>query len=542
MNDVAPLWSLALTYLEPRMQKMLFKPFIEPLVPLNLDGQTIILQAKDAVMCELVRNNYGPIIEGVLEEICGQPIEISIIVATDHHQNETEILNQVENIDPLDEIVIFDEVDDVEDDEPIDDIENMIGYELIAQYDLISEEIENLKKQNNRVSSTGVYHSESEMSMQTETATRTEARKSQNLVSSPKRTTTPLAIASPTIEHNSHLNPLYTFERFINGKSNEFAHAAAIAVSQSPGRVYNPLFFYGDVGLGKTHLMHAIGNAILQRNPNTKVLYVPFEHFLTEFIAAIRDKTTLAFQNRYRKVDLLLLDDIQFIEKKERTQEEFFHTFNTLYNAQKQIVICSDRAPKKIPYLADRILTRLEAGLMADFNRPDLETRIAILQSKAYDEGLEVAPEVFSYIAARITSNIRELEGALMQLKARAKMTGNYEFNFDQAISILGNLIDNTSARQISIELIQQIVAAFYKITTDDLISKKRTAELTLPRQIAMYFSRAQTPVSLPKIGESFGGRDHTTVMHAIDKVTEMSNNDPAFKQILQEIERQIVA
>ena len=540
MNDVAPLWSLALTYLEPRMQKMLFKPFIEPLVPLNLDGQKITLQAKDAVMCELVRNNYGPIIEGVLEEICGQPIEISVIAATDSHTNESENLGQENSIDLLDEIVIFDEVDDVEDDEPVDDIENMIGYELIAQYDQISEEIENLKKQNNRASANGSYNGESEMSART--TPRTEARKSQNPVNLSKRTTVPLTIASPTIEHNSHLNPLYTFERFINGKSNEFAHAAAIAVSQSPGRVYNPLFFYGDVGLGKTHLMHAIGNAILQRNPNTKVLYVPFEHFLTEFIAAIRDKTTLAFQNRYRKVDLLLLDDIQFIEKKERTQEEFFHTFNTLYNAQKQIVICSDRAPKKIPYLADRILTRLEAGLMADFNRPDLETRIAILQSKAYDEGLEVAPEVFSYIAARITSNIRELEGALMQLKARAKMTGNYEFNFDQAISILGNLIDNTSARQISIELIQQIVAAFYKITTEDLISKKRTAELTLPRQIAMYFSRAQTPISLPKIGESFGGRDHTTVMHAIDKVTEMSNNDPSFKQILQEIERQIVA
>lgn len=337
----------------------------------------------------------------------------------------------------------------------------------------------------------------------------------------------------------NRLNPRYTFDRFVRGKSNEYTLAHALAVAESPARSYNPLFIYGDVGLGKTHLMHAIGHSLLERYPHYKVLYIPFENFLNEFITSIEHNTTEQFRNRYREVDLLLVDDIQFIVGKIQTQDEFFHTFNSLYNAQKQIVISSDRKPSEIQSLTDRIRSRFEAGLLADIQRPDLETRIAILQSKARDEHISIDPQVFSYIAARITSNIRELEGALMQLKARANVDKVSHIALDYAATVLAKIID-TGNQPITVELIQQIVASFYKVTVEDLKAKKRTQEVTVPRQIAMYFSRELTDLSLPKIGEAFGGRDHTTVMHAVDKVFDLRKIDPQLNHQLNELQRQI--
>ena len=337
------------------------------------------------------------------------------------------------------------------------------------------------------------------------------------------------------------LNNRYTFDRFVRGKSNELSHAAALAVAESPGRAYNPLFIYGDVGLGKTHLMHAIGHTMLERNPSSRVLYIPFEKFLNEFILAIESTSTEQFRSRYREVDLLLVDDIQFIVGKIQTQDEFFHTFNSLYNTQKQIVISCDRPPREIQNLADRIRSRFEAGLIVDIQRPDLETRIAILQSKARDERINVNPEVYSYIATRITSNIRELEGALTRIKAKAQVEHQSQITLEYAKTALKEIIDATP-HLVTIELVQQIVASFFGVTVDDLKAKKRTQDIANARQIAMYFCRELTDYSFPKIGEAFGGRDHTTVMHAVDKVEEFRKSNPVVANQLADLMRQLQA
>ena len=340
---------------------------------------------------------------------------------------------------------------------------------------------------------------------------------------------------------NYPLNNRYTFDRFVRGKSNELSHAAALAVAESPGRAYNPLFIYGDVGLGKTHLMHAIGHTMRERNPSSRILYIPFEKFLNEFIQAIENTSTEQFRSRYREVDLLLVDDIQFIVGKIQTQDEFFHTFNSLYNTQKQIVISCDRPPREIQNLADRIRSRFEAGLIVDIQRPDLETRIAILQSKARDERINVSPEVYSYIATRITSNIRELEGALTRIKAKAQVEHQSQITLEYAKRALKEIIDATP-HLVTIELVQQIVASFFGITVDDLKAKKRTQEIATARQIAMYFCRELTDFSFPKIGEAFGGRDHTTVMHAVDKVEESRKGNPVVANQLADLQRQLQA
>ncbi|MCL2497220.1 MAG: chromosomal replication initiator protein DnaA [Symbiobacteriaceae bacterium] len=338
------------------------------------------------------------------------------------------------------------------------------------------------------------------------------------------------------------LNHRYSFERFVRGKSNELPLAAALAVAEAPAKIYNPLFIYGEVGLGKTHLMQAIGLSLQQRYPQYRILYISFEKFLNDFISSLQNNTTAAFRNRYRGIDLLLIDDIQFIENKDGTQMEFFHTFNDLYNTQKQIVIASDRPPREIPKLTDRIRSRFEAGLIVDIQRPDLETRMAILQSKARDEQISVASEVYAYIATRVTSNIRELEGALMRLKAKAGVDGVTLITLDYAAQALKEIIDMGKVHLITTELIQQVVAGFYQVSIEDLKAKRRSHDITLPRQVAMYFCRGLTDQSLPKIGSAFGGRDHTTVIHAEKKISDMRQVDPQLHNQLNEIQRLIQA
>jgi chromosomal replication initiator protein len=331
------------------------------------------------------------------------------------------------------------------------------------------------------------------------------------------------------------LNPKYTFDSFVVGNSNRFAHAAALAVAESPGNAYNPLFIYGGVGLGKTHLMQAIGHYILARNSSARVVYVSCEAFLNEMIAALSRKDMGVFKSKYRDVDALMIDDIQFIAGKDQTQEEFFHTFNSLYEAGRQIVITSDRPPKDIATLEDRLRSRFEWGLTADIQPPDLETRIAILKRKADDESLVVPNDVVVFIANQIQSNIRVLEGALIRVIAYSSLIDS-EISIDIAKQVLKDIIPMDKPHQLSIEYVQQIVAEYFSIRIDDLKSKSRARSVAYPRQIAMYVCRELTESPLARIGEEFGGRDHTTVIHACEKIAKESRQDSALAKAIKEI------
>lgn len=334
------------------------------------------------------------------------------------------------------------------------------------------------------------------------------------------------------------LNPKYTFDTFVIGNSNRFAHAASLAVAESPAKAYNPLFIYGGVGLGKTHLMHAIGHYILDNNPKAKVVYVSSEKFTNELINSIKDDKNVAFRNKYRNVDVLLIDDIQFIAGKESTQEEFFHTFNDLYEANKQIIVSSDRPPKEIPTLEDRLRSRFEWGLIADIQPPDFETRIAILKKKADIENLNISNDVMVFIANKIQSNIRELEGALIRIVAYSSLT-NKEISIDLASEAIKDIISNKT-QKITVDLIQDVVASYFNLRIEDFKSKRRTKNVAFPRQIAMYLARKFTDLSLPKIGDEFGGRDHTTVIHAYEKITTDMSKDEGLRETINEISKKL--
>ncbi len=337
------------------------------------------------------------------------------------------------------------------------------------------------------------------------------------------------------------LSPKYTFETFVVGAGNRFAHAAALAVAEAPARAYNPLFIYGGVGLGKTHLLQAIGHRVLSAGM-ARVAYVSSEKFTNELINSIRDDKTLEFRQRYRSVDVLLIDDIQFLAGKERTQEEFFHTFNTLHEASHQIIITSDRPPKEIPTLEDRLRSRFEWGLIADIQPPDLETRIAILRKKAETEGIAVPDEVAEFIAQRIPTNIRELEGALVRVVAYASLTRS-PVSADLASDVLRDLLPPARARVVTITAIQQSLAEFFGIRVEEMRAKRRTKGVAFPRQVAMFVARELTDASLPRIGEEFGGRDHTTVMHACQRVRETLRRDAhlaaSLKRLMDDLQRQ---
>ncbi|HMA60984.1 MAG TPA: chromosomal replication initiator protein DnaA [Halanaerobiales bacterium] len=335
---------------------------------------------------------------------------------------------------------------------------------------------------------------------------------------------------------NNNLNPKYSFDSFVVGNGNRFAHAAALAVAEAPAKAYNPLFLYGDVGLGKTHLMQAIAHYILKHNPDNKVVYVSSETFTNELINAIKDDKTASFRDKYRNIDILLVDDIQFLANKERTQEEFFHTFNSLHEANRQLIISSDRPPKEIPTLEERLRSRFEWGLITDIQKPDLETRIAILRKKADMENLKVPNEVIIYIANNIQSNIRELEGALIKVIAYSSLVDK-EIDIDLAENALKDLIvENDEPREVNIDLIKDVVVDYYNLKEEDMTSKKRTQKIAFPRQIAMYLSRELTDLSLPHIGEEFGGRDHTTVIHAYNKIEEKIEEDSEFEKVVNKI------
>lgn len=344
---------------------------------------------------------------------------------------------------------------------------------------------------------------------------------------------------SNTEEQANLLNEKYTFDSFVIGKGNQMAHAAALVVAEEPGSIYNPLFFYGGVGLGKTHLMHAIGHRLLELKPQANVKYVTSEKFTNDFINSIQYNTAEEFRQEYRQVDLLLVDDIQFFANKESTQEEFFHTFNALYDQRKQIVLTSDRLPNEIPKLEERLVSRFAWGLSVDITPPDLETRIAILRSKAEAENLEIPDSTLSYIAGQIESNIRELEGALLRVQAYSTIE-NKEITTSLAADALKSMLPQEKKTGRDINDIKKEVARFYDVSVEDIDGKKRVQHIVKPRQVAMYLSREITGESFPKIGKEFGGKDHTTVLYAHDKIQDQLNIDLDLKHEIDEIKNKL--
>lgn len=346
------------------------------------------------------------------------------------------------------------------------------------------------------------------------------------------------AKAAPALQGSTvSLNPKYTFDTFVVGNGNRFAHAASLAVAEAPAEAYNPLFIYGGVGLGKTHLMHAIGHYVQQQYPSLQLMYITSENFTNELIASIQNNKNAEFRRRFRNVDILMVDDIQFIAGRDSTQEEFFHTFNALHTAGKQIIMTSDKPPKDIARLEERLCSRFEWGLIADIQRPDIETRIAILRKKAEREHIAVTDGVLELIAQRIDSNIRELEGSLTRLVAFSSLTGR---PIDPSLTeeALREVFAQREPKRVTCELIQETVASYYSVSVDDLKSARRNREVTVPRQVAMYLTREMVGLSLPRIGESFGGRDHTTVMHSCEKIQEVLRDNPGFFSQMEDIRK----
>ena len=356
--------------------------------------------------------------------------------------------------------------------------------------------------------------------------------------SQPVRTTGPEPV-SAGFNRDLHLNEKYTFDNFIQGEGNKLAAGAALAVADSPGTFYNPLFIFGGVGLGKTHLMQAIGHQMLEERPNAKVVYIQSETFVNDFINSIKNKTQEQFREKYRTADLLLVDDIQFFAKKEGIQEEFFHTFETLYNNQKQIVMTSDRLPTEIPDLSERLVSRFAWGLQVEITPPDLETRIAILRKKAESEGLEVDESTLDYIASQVDTNIRELEGALVKVQAQSTIQ-KQDINIGLARSALADLKLVQKSRGLQISQIQEVVANYFQTSVAEMKGKKRVRNIVIPRQVAMYLSRELTDASLPKIGQEFGGKDHTTVMHACDKIARQMKTDTEIKSAVSDLRQML--
>jgi chromosomal replication initiator protein len=359
-----------------------------------------------------------------------------------------------------------------------------------------------------------------------------------NFVEKPKPEVLPKNVSTNFVDiepiENS-LNAKYTFEKFVVGSCNQFAHAAALAVAESPGKTYNPMYIYGGVGLGKTHLMHAAGHAIKERNRHLRVAYISAEKFMNELINAIRYDKTQTFREKYRSIDVLLMDDVQFMAGKERTQEEFFHTFNALHNDQKQIVITSDCPPREIPTLEERLHSRFEWGLIADIEPPDLETKVAILKRKADLDGVSLPDEIAFFIAGKVKSNIRELEGSLVRLVAISSLRG-LPISKMLAQDAMRTIIDNEQAEGLTLDRISKSVAAHYKLTVEEIKSKNNARQIAVPRQVAMYLCKRLTKHSFPEIGRDFGGKHHTTVMHSVEKIDALIKEDKNFHRVVSDL------
>lgn len=406
----------------------------------------------------------------------------------------------------------------------LDLIENTLTILTNKSYDILFESKEIIPETSNEIRETSISNFQTQKTTKEESV---EEKHENNVIPTEQKT-----------KDIQGLNPKYTFENFIIGSNNRFANAAAVAVSENPGKKYNPLFIYGGVGLGKTHLMQAIGNAMCSADPNTKIIYCTGEVFANELVSAIMSDKNESFRKKYRNIDLLLIDDIQFLAGKEKCQEEFFHTFNTLWESGKQIVLTSEKPPKEIPLLEDRLKTRFEMGLSVDIQTPDYETRLAILRKKAEKERYVIDDEILVKIATRVKSNIRELEGVFNKLVAYTSFTNNPLTDAVVENTIESILVKNTKV--ITSKLIMQVVCKFFNIKVQDMTSTKRSNSVAFPRQIAMYLCRELANMSFPNIGKDFGGRDHSTVLHAYSKITSEYNSNPETKDLIEEIKKSL--
>ncbi len=483
MNDV---WNRSLSIIKKEVNEQTFNAWFAPLKPLSLDSDKFTLGGPNKFFLDWVRSKHVPLIKQAVTEITGQDLFIDFEIV------------KVEKTEPAKKVPSSSSTDRI-----------AAGGPMVKQ---TPEQKTQQKKEDNK--SSGWL---------------------QSVFGSSNK-----AASYEEIVRKVGLNPNYTFDNFVVGSSNRFAQAAALAVCDRLAKVYNPFFIYGAVGLGKTHLMQAIGHAVLKKNPRLSVSYLSSEEFTNQLITAIRKKTTSSFRNKYRNVDILLIDDIQFIAGKESTQEEFFHTFNSLHDAHKQIVICSDRSPKEIQDLEERLVSRFEWGLKADIQLPDFETRKAIIEKKSENEEVSVPPEVLTFLAENIKTNIREMEGALIRVVAYSKLTGE-KMSLRLAKKVLHGMISEEE-KNITIHLIQRVVSEYFGIAEEGMKSRKRTRSISYPRQIAMLLSRELTDYSFPDIGGFFGGRDHTTVLHACDKISKEREEKESTKKTLEKLVQLIKA
>lgn len=465
-------WQVFLRYAHKNYHELVYDYWLKPIIPLAIENNLLILGAPSQLIQERVENNYLADISKVINNYLTQ--------------------NSVDNFKAVKIVTMQTSAEEKDD-------ENNEEEEL---YTTVNNSVDNSKVTgNNKQESTHKPESK-EFSI---------------------------------VKDVNKLSTKYTFNRFITGNSNRFAYSASTVVAEKPGTVYNPFFIYGGVGLGKTHLMHAIGNEILKNNPQQKILYISCEKFTNDMIYYMQEKKMIQFHNKYRNVDALLIDDIQFLVNKERTQEEFFYTFNYLYEANKQIILTSDRRPSELTILEDRLRSRFAMGLHVDVQPPDLETRIAILRKKIEYENISIPDDILTYIASQVTTNIRELEGAFTTVIANASLRG-IPYSIDMVMDSLKDILKNELSKPITIPIVQETIANYFKIKVDDLLCKKRTRNITYPRQIAMYLCRELTNESLPVIGQAFGGRDHSTVIHAFDKISKEKEKEIMLKNTLKEV------
>jgi len=507
LADLADVWNRAITQLDDPAVRPHQKAWLSLTRPIGLLEDTALLAAPNTYAKDYLENNLRPLITSALTEALGREINVAVTIQQMDSATERS-LTQAPHEDDQDSLVLDDDQDiDTYDrfSERADDrfdtgfgsgfgggLDGGFGTGFAPESDF-----------NGNTAQRGMYSNGS-------------------------------AAAMVRFDHEARLNPKYTFETFVPGSSNRFAHAAAVAVAEAPAKAYNPLFIYGESGLGKTHLLHAIGNYGRRLEPTMRVRYVSSEEFTNDFINSVRVNDVQSFQRRYRDVDLLLIDDIQFLERAEQTQEAFFHTFNTLQLANKQIVISCDRKPEQLAGLQNRLVTRFKSGLITDVQAPDLELRIAILRKKAAKDGMTLQPGVMEFIASKIQSNIRELEGALIRVVAFGSLN-KQEIDLKMAEIVLKDLISESDRPEITAATIMAVTAEYFGVSLDDLTGASRTRVLVSARQISMYLCRELTELSLPKIGQTFGGRDHTTVMHAERKIRSlMTERRNVYNQITE--------
>lgn len=523
------LWRNVLAKLEKRINRPSFNTWLRPTSFISMKRQNVCIGVPDEVFVYWLSEHYVRVITDALTEILGFQPAISFMVTDDENNDVGHAENAQQSMNPVTSPPA----------EPSTPERN--GTKKLEQIDLQSL----IHSGNGRQSTGSLEKSARETSDDAMSRRDRDVRfRRKGILSSPDSqarkqnvTISPVSLAparTPQQVVSGSLNSAYTFDSYVVGNNNRFAHAAALAVADQMAVNYNPLFIYGGVGLGKTHLLHAIGNHLAGIHPNIRILYLPSEQFINELVFSIREDRMVAFREKYRNIDLFLVDDIQFISRKERTQEEFFHTFNTLYQARKQIILTSDCPPKKIPTIAEQLRSRFEWGLIADIQPPDLETRIAILKKKADMQNLGLPDDVAIYIASKMKSNIRELEGCLSKMKAYS-IFNHQAITLELAQQVLQDMFD-TTPRKVTVELVQQVVANHYHVELESMRSSARNRKIALPRQIAMYLVRELTNLSLPDIGRNFGGRDHTTVMHACKKVERSQTLDLKFKENIIQI------